>query len=231
MHYIKDIFEGKETEHAHNKFIRYSKGNFIGPLMKIRFSKANIKIGASFHFTDELLKLLAKIIGNKMVHIKGFLIWNADLSEELASLGIKYSKVSKSRGIFKYTLENEVALKDFVETMGSFNLLITVKVDDISLTTKSSFPKPNKPFGADFCKATLPVSFQKEIMKEFAYDIKEDKIKVIEIKHEIDINNIDLPQIEDFEKARREAKREGELRRYTSINGSEFKKTKIKLRV
>ena len=227
MHYIKDIIEKKNTEHAHNKFIRYSKGNFIGPLMKIRFSKQNIKIGASFHFTDELLRLLVEKIGNEVVHIKGFIIWNGDLSEDLASLGIKYSKVSKSRGIFKYTIDNEAPLKDFMDKMGNYNLLLTVKTEELSLTTKSAFPKPNKPFGPDFCKVTLPIEFRESILREFAFDVKEEKLKVIEIKHEIDINDIHLPDIDDFEKARRLAKREGKLRRYVSINGSEFSETKL----
>lgn len=39
MHYIKDVFKKQETEHAHNKFIRYSKGNFVGPIINIKVSK------------------------------------------------------------------------------------------------------------------------------------------------------------------------------------------------
>ncbi len=232
MHYIKDIFEKKETQHAHNKFIRYSKGNFVGPLMKIKFSKQEVKIGASYHFNDELLKIVANYLGDKIVHIKGLLIWNLDLSVGLERLGIKYSKVSKSRGIFKYTLDNEVCLKKFVDEMGNYNLLITIKTENAPITTKSALPKPNKEFGADFCKVKLPGEFKDEILKEFVFDLKtKEKIKSIEIKHKIEINDIRLPKIEDFEKARRLAKRIGIIKRFVSVNGSEFKESSIEYEI
>ena len=76
MHYMKDVFEGKVSEHAHNKFVRYSKGNFVGPLVNIKISKANVKVSASFHFVDELLMMVAKVLGDKVVHVEGTLVWN-----------------------------------------------------------------------------------------------------------------------------------------------------------
>ena len=172
MHFIKDLFEKNQTEHLHNKFIRYSKGNFVGPLLKVRFSKKDIKVYASFHYTDELLQMVASILGNKQIHIKGTLVWNQDLAPALAKLGIIHSKVSKSRGIFKYTLENDVPLQDFVNEMGNYHLLINIKEGDLSYVTKTSLPKPNKEFGADFCKVTFPASLTKKVMSEFAFDVK-----------------------------------------------------------
>ena len=106
MHYIKDLFEGKKTEHAHNKFVRYSKGNFVGALIQIKFQRRGIRFNSSFHLVDELLELAKEVLGNDLVHIKGSVIWNKDLSDKFNQLGIKYLKVLKSRGIFKYTLEN-----------------------------------------------------------------------------------------------------------------------------
>lgn len=218
MHYIKDLFENKETEHLHNKFIRYSKGNFCGPLMKIRISKANVKIGASFHYVDELLKFVAEILGDVQVHVKGTLIWNSDLGPELAKLGIKYSKVTKSRGIFKYLLENDVPIKTFVETMGNYHVLINIKQEDLSYVTKSSFPKPNKEFGPDFCKVTFPISILDRILEEFAFDVKSAK-KLIEIKHSLDITEIKLPEgEEDFEIARKLARRIGHIKREVIVD-------------
>ena len=233
MHYIKDIFEGKKTDHAHNKFVRYSKGNFIGPLLKIKIQKAGIKLAASFHFVDELLELAAEVLGDKIVHIKGTLIWNKDLSDELERLGIKYIKVSKSRGIFKYSLDNDVNLKEFINSFNNYFILITVKTDGFSLVTKSAFPKPNKEFGADFCKVIFPIEMKNEILSEFAFDIDDTtKIKDIEIKHEIDIDEIIVPETDDFEKARRLATRKGEVRRKIYINKNEEPIiTKIKINV
>lgn len=231
MHYVKDIFEGKETQHAHNKFIRYSKGKFVGPLLKIKFSKSGVKVNGSFHFVDEFLFLIAEILDNREVHIKGSLVWNQDLTEQLAKLGIMYSKVTKSRGIFKYVLENDVKFRDFVETMSGYNLLVTVKEPEVSLVSKASFPKPNKEFTADFCKTNFPADFASRIMEEFAFDIDAKNVKQIEIKHEIFVEDIELPDVDNFEEARILAKRVGTIKRYITFDGSEEKVTEIKFKV
>jgi len=223
MHFIKDLFQDNQTEHLHNKFIRYSRGEFVGPLLKIRISKANLKVYASFHFVDELLDLVATKLGNKKSHIKGTLLWNKDLGDELEELGIKYLKRSKARGIFKYTLDNEVNLIDFVKTMNKYHVLINIKDELLSYTTKTSFPKPNKEFKADFCKLTLPIELKDLIFDEFCFDLeKRDKIKLIEISHKIKINEIVLPEGEkDFEIARRAAKRVGSIERVLTVDGEE----------
>lgn len=222
MHYIRDVFTKTPTEHAHNKFVRYSKGEFVGPLMKVKFMSKNIKLYGSFHFVDELLMLLADYLGNKVIHVKGTLVWNEDLAPQLAKLGIKYSKVTKSRGIFKYVLDNDVHFKDFVETLSKFNLLVNIKTDEISLVTKTSFPKPNKEFSKDFCKATFPLELADRIKDEFFFDVKDKKIKEVEVKHSIVIDDIHLPKdYTDFEEARQNAKREGKVTREIELNKKE----------
>ncbi len=231
MHYIKDIFNKKNTEHAHDKFIRYSKGVFIGPLLEVKFSKAQVKIKASFHFVDELLYILAEVLGNKTVHIVGTLVWNTDLKSDLEKLGIKYAKVSKSRGIFKYDLDNDVNMQEFMQLMGKYHILATIKDGDISFVTKTSFPKPNKEFTADFCKVTLPSSIAKKFIEEFAFDIVDKNIKEISIKHEIIVDDIEIPDIDDFDKARRLAKRVGTIKRIIAINGEEPVITSVKYKV
>ncbi|MCA9497141.1 MAG: hypothetical protein KC589_09420 [Nanoarchaeota archaeon] len=231
MHYIKDIFEENITEHAHNKFIRYSKGKFVGPLLSLKLSKNQVKLSASFHFTDEILYLLAEVLGNQEVHIKGTLIWNKDLAGKLAQLGIKYLKVTKSRGIFKYVLDNDVPIGDFVETLGKYNLLVNIKTDEFNLVTKTSFPKPNKEFKADFCKVTLPLEFKETILKEYAFDVKDKEAKSITISHEIEINEIELPKIENFEEARRLAKRIGKLKRTVIVNSDKPITKEIEIKV
>lgn len=224
MHYIKDLFTDNPTEHLHNKFIRYSRGDFVGPLLKVRFSKANLKVYASFHFVDELLSMVANQIGNKDTRIKGTLLWNKDLNPGLLELGIKYLKVSKARGIFKYTLDNDVNLINFVKTMNQYHVLINIKEEGISYTTKKAFPKPNKEFKADFCKLTLPAEMKDLLFKEFAFDMeKKDKIKLLEISHKMKITDIILPEGEEnFDIARRQAKRVGSIERVVKIDGEEF---------
>lgn len=222
MHYIKDIFEKKETEHAHNKLIRYSKGDFTGPLIKVKFSSNSIKLYTSFHFIDEILILLANHLGNIRVNIKGSLIWNQDLSEKLQQLGIMYSKVSKARGIFKYTIDNEVDLKNFVNLFSSYNLLVNFKYQNVSVAMKSTLPKPNKEITTDFCKLTFPKEMENVLREEFLFDIKE-KCGEVAIKHRIVVDDIILPLEEnlDFEMKRRLAKRKGTLYREITIDNKE----------
>lgn len=231
MHYIKDIYENKVTDHAHQKFVRYSKGTFVGPLIKIKVTKATVKLSASFHFVDELLLMLADVIGDRVIHIKGFLIWNTDLSSDLAKLGIKYSKVTKSRGIFKYVIDNDVNIKHFVEAFNRYHVLISVKSEDISFVTKSAFPKPNKPFSHDFCKVSFPGTYAKKLLADFAFDVKVENIKDFYAEHEIIIDEINIPTADTFDEARRLAKRIGTLKRTITVNGNQKESHLIKINV
>ncbi|NQZ84829.1 MAG: hypothetical protein HRU03_03845 [Nanoarchaeales archaeon] len=223
MHYIKDLFEGNMTEHLHNKFIRYSRGDFVGPLLKLKFAKANVKIYASFHFTDELLAIFAEKIGNNEVRAKGTIFWNKDLSPEFEKLGLKFIKVSKARGIFKYTIDNDVVLKDLVKLMDKYYVLLNIKHNGLTYSTKKALPKPNKEFGADFCKLTLPGDMKDLIIDEFVFDLEDrNKVKLIEISHQIKVTDIVLPEGEkDFDIARRQAKRVGKIERVVTVDGEE----------
>lgn len=222
MHYMKEIFQKNYTQHAHDKLVRYSKGEFTGPLIKAKFTSNSVKLYTSFHFIDEILILLANHLGNVKVKIKGSLIWNKDLSKDLQQLGIMYSKVSKARGIFKYTLDNEVLLKDFVDLFSTYNLLVNFKYENVSVAMKSSLPKPNKEITADFCKLTLPKEMETILREEFLFDIKE-KCKEVEISHKIIVDDIILPPEEDldFEMKRRLAKRKGTLYRKIIIDNKD----------
>ena len=224
MHYIKDIFENNYTQHAHDKLVRYSKGVFQGPLMRIKVLSSQIKVNASFHYIDELQRMLIPILKNQNIHVKGTLVWNSDLSKELENLGIKYSKVSKARGIFKYTLDNDIQYETFVTAMSKYHLLFSFKLDNgIAMVTKTAFPKPNKEFSDDFCKLTLPMELKDFLFKEFAFDVK-DQGKEFKVTHTITIDDIVLPEkYETFEQARQEAKRVGKFERVVTIKEKEVK--------
>ena len=221
-HYIKSIFKGEVDEHTHDKFIRYSKGEFVGPLIKIKVMKDKIKLNSSFHYCDELLVLISEEIGSKKCRIKGSLFWNEDLTKKLEAQGIKYIKAARSRGNYKYALDNVVKFKPFVDAMIPYKLLLSVKFGDVSLFTKNSFPKPNKEFGDNFCKVTLPVSMKDKVLREFAFDVEED-VKEVSIRHTIFIDGIEVPKVENFEEARKLAKRKGSIKREVTVKGEKTK--------
>jgi hypothetical protein len=118
-----------------------------------------------------------------------------------------------------------------MKNLGEYHILISFKTNDIKLSTKSKYPKPNKEFTNDFCKAIFPLSMAKKLLEEFAFDVKEKNVKDILIRHEIIINDIELPKVENFDEARRLAKRIGIIKRYVSINGGDEKMTEIKVKV
>ncbi len=231
MHYIRDIFEKKKTEHAHDKFVRYSKGNFIGPQIKIKITKGGIKLNGSFHLVDEILILMGDYLKDREVSIKGTLAWNKDLAPELEQIGIKHLKVKKSRGIFNYTLENTIKFKEFVSTLGDYHILINFKEEDLTLSTKNKFPKPNKDITHDFCKTNFPESMVKKILAEFAFDVDVKGAKDILISNLIEVNDIKLPDVENFDEARRLAVRSGVVKRIVTVNGGDPIESEVKFAV
>jgi hypothetical protein len=183
--------------------------------------KNSVKVNGSFHIASEILTLMAEYLGNREVEIKGNLSWNEDLSPKLANIGIKYLKVTKSRGIFNYVLQNVVKFKDFVENLGNYNLLVSFKEDDAKLTTKNKLPKPNKEIAKDFVKAVFPIEMKDRILDEFAFDVKDKNAKDILISHKIFVDNIELPKVETFDEARRLAVRSGKIVRKIAFDDGE----------
>ncbi len=219
MHYIRDIFENKENDHAHSKFVRYSKGIFTGPMLTLKFEKSQVKVSTSFHLVDELLFFIAQKIGDCELDVRGSLSWNKDLGLELERNGIKYLKASKSRGIFKYELKNKVKFKSFVETFINYNLFISFEVNDIKFTCKDKAPKASDEVVADFCKLKIPYEYVDSFMKDFCFDIKDKSLKNIEISNGIEINDIIFPAGKlSFEDIRRLSKRKGKIIRKIIIN-------------
>ena len=215
MHYIKQIFENKINEHTKSKFLRYSQGEFVGTLLKVEKNKNDLKVESSFHIIDELLNVISKEIGNKKVEVKGTLTYNEDLRDKLEENGIKYPKITKSRGIFNYKLDNEVELEKFIKNMKNYNLIISFKHKDIKFISKTKLPKPNKEISDKFCKAVLPISILNKIKKEFLFDIGKKEFKQIYISHKIRVDEIIFPKDKkmSFEEIRRKSKRKGEITR------------------
>lgn len=219
-HFIKEVFKNKKiSTRAHEKFIRYSKGIYVGPLIKISKQKEKIKIKSSFHIVDELIHLAAKFSKEEDAQIKGTINHNEDLAEEFAKIGIKYIKVKKSRGIFKYEIDNILNLKTFEKNMLKYNPLINFSTSNVKLTTKKSFPKPSKDITSNFCYLELPLESADYVYKFFAFDIKETPKKTVDISHEFIIEEVIYPENKnlDFKQIRELSKRKGKVKRTVKI--------------
>ncbi len=184
MLFTDKIFKKKVDESVHESLIRFGKGTFEGrAVMKISFSKGNLKLNASY----DLIKDLTKIVGDysDKVKINGKVIKGKkkeELDEEISGLELK-----------KLCDEN------------SF-ILLNLEFEGYSMKVGKTLPKPGKELKPNFCKCIFPVEVLDKIteLKDF---------KKLEISHTFKIDEIIVPEEhkEDFEQARLNAKRKGTL--------------------
>jgi hypothetical protein len=160
MHFLKKIIEtpilddpAQNYKSVHRHFYRYSRGDFIGPAMKISQTKTKLTLKGSHEYEDLILEIVASGISdpNENFEIKGSLITGTDINEVITNLGFSWD-LKKSKGQTKnYKAEiidttNKDKLLESIETLRentyflvSFNLNPNCKV-----TTKKNIPQPSK---------------------------------------------------------------------------------------
>jgi hypothetical protein len=158
MHFLKKItenpiLENPAVEHrdVHRHFYRYSKGEFIGPALKITRSNTRITLKGSHEYEDLILEAVTDTISQEEVEIKGTLIAGGDISDVIEDLGFDWV-LKKSSGQAKNFKANIVSVTDrntLLESINafrkssyyliSFNISPTCKV-----TTKKNIPQPSK---------------------------------------------------------------------------------------
>ena len=227
MHFLKDLLENPEDKdpvknfpHVHRHFIRYSKGNFVGPAVKVRFSK-KITIDGSFEFEDLFAWLASKAMisekNNDEIQITGVILSARDFSEALFEIGLDSWVVKKSTGKtknFKCVLDTPTPilcdqLKELVEKLNSScYLMFNFNTGLISLKTKKKPPRPKtkgdkKKEGTiaekvKFTKLKMPnTDYMRDlIIDEILPDFKEEIVsstKLIELTCSYDISDLILP--------------------------------------
>ncbi|MHA1883507.1 MAG: hypothetical protein ACW96S_00525 [Promethearchaeota archaeon] len=158
MHFLKKLIESpiledpaKQHIDIHRHFYRYSKGQFIGPALKISRSKQRLTLKGSHEYEDLILEIGASTISEDEVEIKGKLISGSDISELLETLGFDWN-LKKSTGKTKNyiatilshitkekLLESIMAFRKTSYYLISFNINPTCKV-----TTKKNTPQPSQ---------------------------------------------------------------------------------------
>ncbi|MFA5176431.1 MAG: hypothetical protein WC413_04215 [Candidatus Nanoarchaeia archaeon] len=221
MNFIKEIFENKGSELAHEQFKRFGKGNYTDrALINLKKSK-KLSVKTSFEFSNFLCYLIAKEASSK-INISGAIVAFRDFGKEL-DLQNEYSKRGK---VYRADItEQEITKEKLSEIIEKFKfdfLLLKLRADNCNLSCKDSLPKPGGTLKDNFCSA----SFENvDITKEFAFDVKEDFSNLI-IKHIYEITDLIIPKEteDDFAKARLLAKRKGKIIRILNLDGKEIKK-------
>ena len=90
MHFLKKLVETPQLEDpaknyffVHRHFYRYSKGEFIGPAIKITKTKAKITIKGTHEYEDLIQEITCKASSTDEFIISGNLETGKDLTEEL----------------------------------------------------------------------------------------------------------------------------------------------------
>lgn len=160
MHFLKKLIETpilddppKKHMDVHRHFYRYSRGDFIGPAIKITQTKSKITLKGSHEYEDLILEAVLQSIpdDNEEFEIKGNLITGSDISGEIIDLGFEWD-LKKSTGKtqnYKSVIEDQVnklsllAANKTLRKNSYFLISFTIN-PSCKITTKKNIPQPSK---------------------------------------------------------------------------------------
>ena len=225
MNFIENIFKNKVDSDVHIQFQKFSKGTFINKaLINVKNSKGRYTIKTSPEFAKDLVKYVAKKLGDNKTKVKGAIISTADLSNE-----IEFKEKKQFRGVKKYLIEKELNGKDILELIDRFpkvffGLSFNDEKTNTILKIKPKAPKTGKPKKKEkkekpnFCSLKTN---DKEIAKSFIFE-KPD-FREAEVNHTFLIEELILPKgEEDYSRLRELAKRKGKIIRKAIIDNKEY---------
>ena len=237
MNLIKEIVEGNcDKDYIHQRFVKYSKGNFGGPVISIKKAGKKIKIAGSIDYVNTLGELIANNNGTASdagnFKVSGTIVSRRDISGELDGK-IPLTKTKKRIGTFTSEVKCESDPKILAGIYREFPdafILLSLSAPDktVTLKTKKKVPRAGKDVDDKFFSATLPESVLDFVLGEFCFDLdmnEGDKkgFKEITVSHEYQINEIVIPEEykNDPARARVNAKRKGTMKRVILVDSVE----------
>jgi len=254
MHFLSKLIEtpilddpAEKHMSIHRHFIRYSKGDFIGPALKITKTSGKITLKGAHEYEDLILELVVKSISNSQpdFEIKGKLITGTDLQDTVSNLGLNWD-LKKSTGKTQNYKANIVDLINknlLLQTIdilreNSYLLLSFVIDPNCKVTTKKNIPQPSKKKVDEddvskrirFCTGVLRNTDANLKMvldlavPDFISEIPKNWKSLI-ILNNYKINEIELPKkVKDSRLLRIMAIRKGKIFRSVNINGELIEK-------
>jgi len=252
MHFLKELIEtpilkdpAKLHINIHRHFYRYSRGDFLGPALKITRSNTRITLKSTHEYEDLLAEIVANTIPEEKVEIKGSLITGNDISSTIHDLGFDWD-LKKSTGktvnykanIFSKTTKSTL-LRSIDEFRKNSYYLISFNINSTcKLTTKKNIPQPSKKKIEEddvnkriqFCAGVINNS-ESNVKLVFDLTLPDFKLegnrnwKNILITNNYKISEIVLPeQVNDWGLKRILAIRKGKLFRSVDIDGEILEK-------
>ena len=237
----------KNHINIHRHFYRYSKGDFIGPALKISQTKAKFTLKGSHEYEDLILEIVANGISNpdENFEIKGYLITGADISDIINDLGFNWD-LKKSTGQtknYKAEIIDNVNKNSLLESIEAFRensyYLLSFNINpNCKVTTKKNIPQPSKKKVEEddvnkriqFCTGYInnTESNFKYIMENVLPDFQSEfprKWKTFTVFNNYKINEIELPKnVKNSRLLRIMAIRRGKLIRTLDIDGEIIEK-------
>ena len=254
MHFLNKIIESpilddpaKNYKGVHRHFYRYSRGDFLGPAMRISQTKGKLTLKGSHEYEDLILEIVTSGISNpdEIFEINGKLITGADISETINKLGFNWG-LKQSTGQTKNFIaeiidstNKDKLLKSIESFRENSYLLLSYNLNpNCKVTTKKKIPQPSKKSidkddvskRIQFCtgyisnteknlKLTLEAS-----LSDFKSELPKNWKSII-IFNNYKINNIEIPRnIKDSKLLRIMAIRKGKLFRTIDVNGEIIEK-------
>ena len=231
MHFIREIFRGnQDREYIHRKFVRYGRGRFEGPVIRIRNSGNQLKVNASEDYVNILGEILTKN-STQSFNVSGNIISRDNIEGLLSELGIPIEKATGKKGLFTLNLKGTIPAENlsrlYSELKGSHIFLDLTSSDKNSrLKTKKRLPRLGSEPDQNFCSAIFDSSLTDAIMNEICFDIDVKDFEEIKISHRYIIKELLIPEEyrDNLALARIYSKRKGIIKRFVEIDG---RKTEI----
>lgn len=249
MNWILKIIKGKPDEFVHAKLVKYGMGSYPGPRVNLTISKGKIGFKADLDLEKIFLKGYLATAPKGSHKVSGLIESYTDRQDEFATLRMPLSwKTAKKKGAttYKANLKEVAPLEDISEIIEKDGpttfFLLSMNPRDGSkpwkIKTKTSYPKAPKggeneekekaPTFVVGAFANTPESLE-YVLNETLSDFKDstnDKTKKVNIRHEIRIEDIEIPEDPSlsFSEKRKLAKKRGKLIRTVTIDGQDFQK-------
>ncbi|MEA3254593.1 MAG: hypothetical protein U9Q22_02030 [Candidatus Altiarchaeota archaeon] len=220
MNFIKEIFLGDPgQDYIHQKFIRYGKGEFLGPIISLK-KTSRIKVNGSVDYVNILGELILKNSGGD-VKVSGSIFSRKEINSELIP------KSRKMKGFFNSELKDELPSSELLKLYEEFKdsyFLLDLESQGFKLKTKKKPPKPGSKINDKFFTAVLDNTLLDRIMDEICFDYSNKDFREIKISHTYHINELVVPEeyMNDAAKARILAKRKGSIKRIASVDDSAY---------
>jgi len=158
MHYISELVEAptlkdpaKNHMNIHRHFYRYSKGDFIGPALKISTTKTRITLRGSHEYEDLIQEVVLQTTSKDEINVNGVLITGSNINDDLQALGLNWS-LKKSTGKTKNykaeisdKIQRTILLKTIEKLRINSYLLLSFTINPgCKVSTKKRIPQPSK---------------------------------------------------------------------------------------